>query len=81
VSPTGLSGGVRSGVTAPSEPGVLRVEAVFHDITTEQADTIAAEMIARAHELANLPECGCDVDVNVQVSPPEHDGARADGAL
>ena len=25
-------------------------------------------MIARAHELANLPECECDVDVNVQVA-------------
>jgi hypothetical protein len=60
---------------------VLRVEAVFHDVATEQADTIAAELIARAHELANLPECGCDVDVNVQQSPPENDGARAGGAL
>jgi hypothetical protein len=59
---------------------VLRVEAVFHDVAAEQADTIAAELIARAHELANLPECACDVDVNVQQSPPENDGARDSGA-
>jgi hypothetical protein len=60
---------------------VLRVEAVFHDVAAEQADTIAAELIARAHELANLPECACDVDVNVQQSPLENDGARGSGAL
>jgi hypothetical protein len=60
---------------------VLRVEAVFHDVAAEQADTIAAELIARAHELANLPECACDVDVNVQQCPPENDGARGSGAL
>jgi hypothetical protein len=57
------------------------VEAVFHGVTTEQADTIAAELIGRAHQLANLPECACDVDVNVQVSPAEDDGARAGDAL
>jgi hypothetical protein len=60
---------------------VLRVEAVFHDVAAEQADMIAAELIARAHELANLPECACDVDVNVQQSSPENDGARGSGAL
>jgi hypothetical protein len=65
---------------APSAPGVLRVEAVFHDVTADQADTIAAEMIARAHELANLPECGCDVDVNVRrdaSEAPNTSSARA----
>ncbi len=61
------SGEVQAGVAIPpSEPGVLRVEAVFHDVEAEQADTIAAELIARAHELANLPEHACDVDVNVR---------------
>jgi hypothetical protein len=29
-------------------------------------ETIAAAMIDRAQELANLPECECDVDVSVQ---------------
>ena len=32
--------------------------------------TLAAEMIDRAHELANRPECECDVDVSVQCAPP-----------
>ena len=60
------SGSARAGASAPSAPGVLRVEAVFHDVDERQADTIAAELIGRAHELANLPECECDVDVNVR---------------
>ncbi len=59
----------------PGVPGVLRVEAVFHDVESQQADTIAAELIGRAHELANLPECECDVDVNIQLVPPEDPGA------
>jgi hypothetical protein len=67
VSGAGISGDVGPGAaTALSEPAVLRVEAVFHDLAPEQADAIAAELIARAHELANMPEHGCDVDVNVR---------------
>ncbi|HEY2282375.1 MAG TPA: hypothetical protein VGH60_02355 [Solirubrobacteraceae bacterium] len=67
MSDTGPSGDVHQGAAVPSsEPAVLRVEAVFHDVAAEQADMIAAELIARAHELANLPEHGCDVDVNVR---------------
>jgi hypothetical protein len=67
VSGAGVSGDVGPGTTMPlHEPAVLRVEAVFHDLAPEQADTIAAELIARAHELANMPEHGCDVDVNVR---------------
>ncbi len=63
----GISAGARAGATAPpDEPGILRVEAVFHDVDENQADTIAAALIGRAHELANLPECECDVDVNVR---------------
>jgi hypothetical protein len=76
VSGAGPSGEVHSGTTAPSEPGVLRVEAVFHDVAVDQADTIAAELIARAHELANLPEHGCDVDVNVRREPSDAGSAR-----
>jgi len=69
-----VSGAKDSGVgpgatTALSELAMLRVEAVFHDLAPEQADTIAAELIARAHELANMPEHGCDVDVNVRREP------------
>lgn len=70
-----LSENARPGASAPGEAGALRVEAVFHDIAAEQADAIAAELIARAHELANLPEHGCDVDVNVRREPPTETGA------
>jgi hypothetical protein len=52
------------------------VEAVFHDVQVQHADTIAAEMIGRAHELANLPESECDVDVSVRLDPSEQSGAR-----
>jgi hypothetical protein len=51
--------------TSPS-PRTLRVEAVFRDLAQENMQTVAAAMIDRAHELANLPECECDVDVSVQ---------------
>jgi hypothetical protein len=71
-----LSGGARVGTTVSNEPGLLRFEAVFHDVASEQADTIAAELIARAHELANLPEHGCDVDVNIRREPSDAGGAR-----
>jgi hypothetical protein len=54
----------RDGTTAV--PRTLRIEAVFRDIAREHMETIAAAMIDRAHELANLPECECDVDVSVQ---------------
>jgi hypothetical protein len=70
-----LSEGVHSGVAVPGGPGVLRVEVAFHDVVDEQADVIAAELIARAHELANLPEHGCDVDVNVRREPSGTGGA------
>jgi hypothetical protein len=54
------------GEIAPGESGTLRVEAIFRDVDERHADTIAAEMIDRAHELANLPDCQCDVDVRVE---------------
>jgi hypothetical protein len=47
-------------------PRLLRVEAVFRDLAQEHMQTVAAAMIDRAHELANRPECECDVDVSVQ---------------
>jgi hypothetical protein len=49
----------------------LRVEAVFHCVEERHAQRIAAEMIDRAHELANLPDCQCDVDVSVHDSHVE----------
>jgi hypothetical protein len=76
MSSADLSEDVHAVAAAPSESGVLRVEAVFHDVAAEQADMIAAELIARAHELANLPEYGCDVDVNVRREPADAGSAR-----
>jgi hypothetical protein len=65
------------GSTRP--PRTLRVEAVFRDLAQEHMETIAAAMIDRAQELANLPECECDVDVSVQ-SGLAGVPARPDGA-
>jgi hypothetical protein len=82
VSATSLSGGEQPGVSPSEEASsTLRVEAVFRDVDERQAHTIASEMIGRAHELANLPECECDVDVSVRVAPPQDDDARGNGAL
>lgn len=47
----------------------LVVEVVFH-VTGEQHGRVVAErMIDRAQEIANLPECECDLDVNVRWRP------------
>jgi hypothetical protein len=77
---TAAHAGAQLSVSRGSTRGTLRVEAVFHGVDEPHADTIAAEMIGRAHELANLPESECDVDVSVQLSPPEDPGAGCDGA-
>jgi hypothetical protein len=80
-SSSGLPGPAQPGVGLHEDaPGTLRVEAVFHDVQAQHADTIAAELISRAHELANLPEYECDVDVNIQRIPPEDPGAGSSRA-
>ena len=48
----------------------LTVQAVFRDVDEQHVQALAAEMIARAHELANQPECECDVDVSVHSAAP-----------
>jgi len=58
------------GSSAQDEACTLHVHAVFKDLDPEHVQTLAAEMIARAHELANRPECQCDVDVDVQYAAP-----------
>jgi hypothetical protein len=63
------------------ETGGLRVQATFHDLGEHQAQAISAELIARAHELANTPELECDVDVSVELLPPREDGATGADAL
>jgi hypothetical protein len=54
-----------------SEPGLtLRVR--FKLAEEPAARELAAKLIERAHELANLPESECDVDVDVEwIGPPE----------
>ncbi len=50
----------------------LRVQAVFQVADDRQAQQVASRMIDRAHEIANLPECECDVDVSVELARPGH---------
>jgi hypothetical protein len=44
----------------------VRVQAIFHVSSDEQARAVASRMVDRAHEIANLPECECDVDVSIE---------------
>ncbi len=60
----------RRGPGAKPAGETLTVQAVFRDVDEQHVQTLAAEMIARAHELANQPECECDVDVSVQSAAP-----------
>ena len=46
----------------------LHVQTVFHGLDERQAQAIAAELIGRAHELANQPDSECDVDVSVELA-------------
>jgi hypothetical protein len=55
----------------------LRVEAVFRGVEEGHAQTIAAELIDRAHELANLPDRQCDVDVSVEETVADEDTDRS----
>ena len=54
------------GVERARTEGLLRVETVFHVADESQGQAVAAKLIDRAHELANSPECECDVDVSVE---------------
>jgi hypothetical protein len=65
------------GTPAPDASCTLRVQAVFKDIPEQRAHELAAELIDRAHELANVPDCECDVDVSVQMGTND-DEAHAD---
>ncbi len=47
----------------------VRVQAVFHVSNEAQAQAVAARMVDHAHEIANLPECECDVDVSIEHEP------------
>jgi hypothetical protein len=58
-------------------PRAVRVQAIFHVTDEQQRQAVVAKMIDRAHEIANLPECECDVDVSVETEPPN--GSLASG--
>lgn len=45
------------------------VEVVFHVSDERHGRAVASQMIDRAHEIANVPECECDLDVNVRWTP------------
>jgi hypothetical protein len=63
VSSTGASGALT--VSAHT----VHIQVSFHAANERQAQTVAAKLIDSAHEIANLPECECDVDVSVETSP------------
>jgi hypothetical protein len=69
---------IRQGAVPPASC-TLRVEAVFRELGEQQLETVAAAMIDRAHELANRPECECDVDVSVERGSPAPPFARDAG--
>jgi hypothetical protein len=60
---------------------VVRVQAVFHVSSDEQAQAVAARMVDRAHEIANLPECECDVDVSIERTRADAIGLADLGAV
>jgi hypothetical protein len=46
----------------------VHIQVSFHAADERQAQTVVAKLIDSAHEIANLPECECDVDVSVETS-------------
>ncbi len=69
-----MSGETSTDVGAGALGGV-RVQVDFKVSDERTAQAVAAQMVDRAHEIANQPDCECDVDVSVEWSPPE--GATA----
>jgi hypothetical protein len=58
----------------------VHVQVSFHATDERQAQTLAAKLIDSAHEIANLPECECDVDVSVETSPLQGPPASEDSS-
>ena len=56
----------------PEAGRMLRVQTIFRVSDERHGQIVAAKLIDRAHEIANLPECECDVDVSVEwIGAPE----------
>lgn len=69
VEPAGKARALSASAPRAGAPSAaLCVRAVFHGLDERQAQAIAAELIARAHELANQPDSECDVDVSVELA-------------
>jgi hypothetical protein len=64
-------------VKRAEETRAVRVETVFHIRDERQGHEVAGRMIDRAHEIANLPDCECDLDVTVMWDPPAPPPAAA----
>lgn len=47
----------------------MHVRAHFKVSDEQTAQAVAAKMVDRAHEIANQPDCECDVDVSVEWLP------------
>lgn len=65
-------------VAAPAHTVHIRVS--FHAADQRQAQTVAAKLIDSAHEIANLPECECDVDVSLETSSLQGSPASEDAS-
>jgi hypothetical protein len=62
----------------PERAGAVRVQVLFKACEQERSTrAAAARLVDSAHEIANLPECECDVDVSVEWEPA--DGSAGDG--
>jgi hypothetical protein len=59
-----------SAVEVRGLPRPVRVQVVFHVADDRQAHSVSAQMVDRAHEIANMPEYECDVDVTVERTEP-----------
>lgn len=64
-----------------SEAHAVHIQVTFHATGERHAQTLASKLIDSAHEIANLPECECDVDVSVATSPREHMPSREDARM
>lgn len=60
---------VAGGAGEPAEAG-MSVRVLFKVADEAAARTVASRLIDSAHEIANLPECECDLDVAAEWVPP-----------
>jgi hypothetical protein len=74
-------GGSLRGLESSGVERVLRVQTTFHVADEAQGQAVAAKLIDRAHELANSPECECDVDVSVEWMVLEDSAADPGGGV